>query len=71
MSDGKASGARLQRVIVRGARAGVREMGAIPMKLSDPVYVGLVRSHNAKALETAIFSDVTVELMKRITNPGH
>ena len=35
MSDGKASGARLQRVIVRGARAGVREMGAIPMKLSD------------------------------------
>src|SRR5579872_3430307 len=50
----------------------LREAGAIPMKLSDPVYVGLVvGSHNAKALETAVFSDVSVQSMKRISNSGH
>lgn len=40
----------------------LQEAGAIPMKLSDPVYVGLVvGSHNAKVIETAVFSDVSVE----------
>ena len=44
----------------------LQEAGAIPMKLTDPVYVGLmVGSHNAKALETAVFSDVSVEPLKK------
>jgi len=44
----------------------LQEAGAIPMKLSDPVYVGLVvGSHNAKALESAIFSDVSAEPLRK------
>jgi TolB protein len=44
----------------------LQEAGAIPMKLSDPVYVGLVvGSHNAKAIETAVFSDVSVESLPK------
>ncbi len=44
----------------------LQEVGAIPMKLSDPVYVGLVvGSHNAEAIETAVFSDVSVESLPK------
>jgi hypothetical protein len=44
----------------------LQEAGAIPMKLSDPVYVGLVvGSHNAEAIETAVFSDVSVESLPK------
>jgi catechol 2,3-dioxygenase-like lactoylglutathione lyase family enzyme/regulation of enolase protein 1 (concanavalin A-like superfamily) len=37
----------------------LKELGAYMMKLTDPIYLGLaVCSHNAAAIETAVFSDV-------------
>jgi hypothetical protein len=39
----------------------LREAGAIPMKHTDPVYVGLVVGSHANSLETAAFSEVSVE----------
>jgi TolB protein len=44
----------------------LQEAGAIQMKLTDPVYVGLVvGSHNAKVIETAVFSDVSAESLPK------
>lgn len=40
----------------------LKRFGPVTINLQDPVYVGLaVGSHNADALETAVFSNVTVQ----------
>ena len=40
----------------------LQELGAYQLKLADPVYLGLaVCSHDAKNIETAVFSDVIFE----------
>lgn len=42
----------------------LRELGAYQLRLTDPLYVGLVVcSHDAKRLETAVFSDVTLRAL--------
>jgi len=47
-----------------------QEAGAIQMKLVDPVYAGIgVCSHNPKAVETAVFSNVSIKTLPRAAAP--
>ena len=44
----------------------LQELGAYPMKLNDPVYLGLlVCSHKADVIETAVFSDVSFQVLPK------
>ncbi|MGH9721395.1 MAG: TolB family protein, partial [Bryobacteraceae bacterium] len=46
----------------------LKPAGPVAMSLQDPVYVGLgVCSHNADVLETALFSNVTVERLPQVS----
>ncbi|GGA73112.1 hypothetical protein GCM10011507_25920 [Edaphobacter acidisoli] len=49
----------------------LQELGAYALKLNEPFYLGLgVCSHNAATLETAIFSNVSVEVFPKKQRKG-